>query len=217
MKRFLMTGLYLLAISILLSAQTPSTSAPKPPILRHMPAFASWTITYLYKSQPTLDLPQSLTVTKTDKTYREVTVLLSGKQSERWIYNGTVLERPAGSTSIVPVPPPSVLNPEPDYPNYSRGDFKDLDWLSMQTYQGIQSNAGKPAFAFATGNGPTQSTALLSAPDQWPLIITDGGITSIYTYNVAPTEPQTLPPNFMQVLKLHQKGQAALQYHASPP
>jgi len=208
-------------------AQDNTQPLPKNPVLRRMPAFASWSVTFKYKDEVVAQesgkpraLPDrvlSVTFTKTNKTYWEQTGMRSGKKYEKWIFDGVQLETEPDSPSIIPIPPPTKDMPESEYSDYSHGDFQGLQWVSLDTYKGIASYEGKRAFLFEAEKEGQKVTAILSMDMQLPLYSSVGDVACVYAYNVAPSTPLTPPARFLAVLATHKKGLEALKYHPSRP
>ena len=205
-------------------SQTTSQPAPKSPVLARAPSFADWTVTFNYKGdekkpggvagQPSLnagpaipaDSLQSLTVSKTKKTYREETIFKSGMKGEKWIYDNIELMQVPGTDSIVPIDPPTQEAPSPDYSDYSKSDFPELNWLTLDHYKGIQTYQGKPAYLFESTNPGEKCVALLAVETQLPLSFTEGKVVRTYVFNPPPTAPLIPPENFLKVLKKHKRG-----------
>lgn len=216
-----------LILTDVLSAQTDNEAVPKPPALHRAPAMASWTVTYTYAEEKPPDgkappayvtnLVRTFAVTKTGKTYHEETTLLSGKKQDKWVLDGLQLESIIDSPSIIPIPPPTPDDPQPDYSDYARTDFKGLEWVTMKNYTGRQSSEGKTVFAFASTRSGQKVTAQLDVASQLPISATEGGMTCTYVFNAPPTAPLQLPPDFQKVLDAYKRGVEALKYHPSPP
>ena len=197
-------------------------SAPKLPMVHRMSAFASWTVTHEYKdssgkSQTPPSAIQSLTVTKTDKTYWLQTLLASGKKTETWVFDGTQLQSTPDGVSIYLVPAPTKESPQPLYVDYSKNEFEELEWLSPSNYKGIDTYQGKPIYRFEMAKSGAHLTALLSVDSQLPLYFSDGQETYVYSYNPPPVALLTPPRRFLDVLATHKRGVEALKYHPSSP
>lgn len=202
----------------------------KSPLMRRAPAFSSWTIQFSYKEDDKQkaggsgqtsnhimgDRVQGLTITKTNDTYHEQRTWMSGIKEEKWIFGGFQLKLVPGKNVVVPIPPPTPDVPQPDYSDYSHGEFEKPAWLSLEIYKGVQSYQGKSAYVFESVISGKKCTAILSAA-QLPLYITDGETTQVYVYNPPPTSPLTPPENFLRVLEIHKKGIQELTRHYSPP
>ncbi len=203
-------------------AQTPNPPTPKNPLLHRAPVFASWTVQFSYKpdekqTSPAKPLPptttdqvQSLTVTKTNQTYWEQTVFKSGKKEEKWILDGVQLLMLPGSNVIVPVSASNPDSRDPNYSDYSKSDFDGFSWVSLDTYKGIRTYEGKPAYLFELPRPQGNLTALLSVETQMPLYFSDAQTTRAYVYNPAPSAPLTPPANFLSVLGTYNKGIGSL-------
>jgi len=223
----------LAALCIFLTAAASfaqSIPPPKNPVLHNAPAFASWTIEFKYKTEdkkpgtPTpsfnvvSDPVQTITVTKTNKIFREQLVLKSGRTQEKWIYNGIEVMKMPGTGVIVPVADSTPEHPNPDFADYSKSDFKRLEWVSLGCYKGVKSYQDKPAYWFESdGSDGKQFIAYLTVDTQLPLLCSDYGQTRFYTYNPSPTAQLVPPPDFLTVIDAQKKGLEALKFHASPP
>jgi hypothetical protein len=162
-------------------------------------------------------LIQSITVTKTNDTYREILVFKSGATQEKWIYEGMELMKASGTNVVVPIPPPTTETPNPDWADYSHSDFKRVEWVSPDYYKGAKNFEGKPAYSFEKGgSGEKKLIAYLSADTQLPLFCSDWETTRIYTYNPAPSEPLVLPPDFLNTMQTFKKGIQSLTRHTNP-
>jgi len=206
-----------------------SSTLPKKPVLHRASAFSSWTVTFQYEDEEVkqvsgtppifIDRLKQVTITKTNKTYHEVTLWESGKKEEKWIFDGYQLRTLPGTTTIVPILAPSS-DPEvpvdPGYSDYSRCDFEGLGWVSSGNYQGTKIYDGKSAYLFETKDPKSglKLAVYLSVETQLPLSFSDGVTTRIYTYNSPPTDPLIPPKRFLDVIAAHQRGVAALHRHS---
>ncbi len=166
---------------------------------------------------PDSDPIQSLTVKKSNATYQEVTVYRSGKREEKWIYDGIQLIKLPGSSVIVPISAPTELAPQSEYSDYSRTDFRGLQWVSHASYKGVQVTEGKPAYYFESTSPTGKVSAFLSAQTQLPITSTEGEVSRTYTFNPPPPGPLIPPPDFLSILEKRKRGLEALKYHQSPP
>jgi hypothetical protein len=223
LRAFVLAGIGY-ALTLLPAAAEPPV--PKEPPLHRAPEFASWTVTYQYKDDSKKDgkaaaflsnSPATFTVTKTKKIFWEKTILVSGKSFEKWVWNGYQLESLPDSPSIVPISQPTPETAEPEYSDYSRTDFRGLDWISMSAYRGVQNYEGKQAFLFESTVRGHKVTALLSIEWQLPILSTEDDTTQVYVFNTSPSEMLTLPPRFQAVLIAYKKGLESLKFHPSPP
>lgn len=198
-------------------AQTSVIPVPKNPMVHRAPAFASWTITFTYNGEKpagSANLIQSMTVTKTNKTYWEQTTWSAGNREEKWISDGNQLETAGNGKVIIIIRPPSAAEPSPDYSDYNRSDFPGLEWVSSGNYKGIETHQETPFFHFETAD---KKEALLSIETQLPLFSTDSSVSSTYTYNPPPTAPLIVPKRFLDVLDIHKTGLERYKYHPSLP
>lgn len=204
-------------------AQTSGPLEPTEPVLHRPPHFASWTIVYKYKGEEKetanqVDRVQSVTITKTNKTYREIAIFSSGKKREKWIFNGTQLMTVPDSGAIVAIPAPAGEDfISPEYSDYSKSDFEGLGWVSLETYKGVRNYEGKPAFLFEATKSGSILTAILSAETQLPLYFSDGNESRSYVYNSPPSVLLNPPERFSSVLQKHRKGLELLKRNPSPP
>jgi len=203
-------------------AQSANPPRPKEPIVSHAPNFASWTITYTYRevtpkspAKPVApsDRIQSVTLTKTDKTYWMQTTWTSGKKEEKWIFNGIQFETLANGKVVTIIAAPTPEEASPEYLNFSGGDFPELEWVSAKNYKTVEDYEGKKAFRFEEGD----KKALLSIETQLPINSDDGDLSLVYTFNSPPIAPLVPPKRFLDVLATYRRGLEAQKYHPSPP
>jgi|GEM_PF-2238229 len=205
---------------------TAAEPAPKGPLPGRAPEFASWTVTYEYRSakesdpqagaaqQPEIERIRQVTVTKTGKTYREETRLTTGRKSEKWIFDGVQLMMPPGSTSIVAIPSPEGEDfPSPDFSDYGSGDFPEVAWVSPDHYQGRELYRGQPVYRFEARG----KIALLSVETRRPLFASEGNASLVFTENPPPAAPLVPPRHFLAVLETHKRGLNLLRRHPSRP
>jgi hypothetical protein len=224
-------------------AQTPDLPRPKEPILRRLPQFSSWTITFKYKSDekkpaapsspppPTnpnvfSDQVADVTVTRTGQVWWEQTHWRGGTHTEIWFYHGLRAGLLPGLKQIVAIP----YSAEGDEAfDYRRGDFEGLGWLSLSTYKGVKSYLGKPAFWFESGtaSGAVPATgpdawdggheALLSIDTQRLLYVRDGETERTFTYNPTPAAPLVPPDNYMAIFNQMSADLKHLEHKPGPP
>jgi hypothetical protein len=212
-----------------LAAQTPARPAPKTPILRRAPDFASWTVQLSYPDEKEKaaapatppdgrsDRIRSVTVSKTGKTYRELTTWTSGRREEKWTFGGVQLTTVNNGRSIVLIEAPTSEEPSPEYSDFTRSDFPELQWVSVENYTGVQNHQGKPAYRFESARERETMTAFLSTETQLPFSFSMRDAERSYVFNPPPTAPLAPPERFLRVLRTHQKGLQALKFHPRSP
>ncbi len=208
-------------------AQTTAVPPPKVPVLHRVPAMASWTIQFKNKtadraapkqSQPiSPNQIQCLTVTKTNSTYREQTVLASGQKDEKWILDGSQLKTVNNGKVIILIAPPTATDPSPEYSDYSKSDFEGLGWVSLNTYKGVGARDGQPVYLFEGKESGEKLTAILAVDTQLPLYSSAGDVSCTYTFNSPPAAPLVPPKRFLDILETHKRGLEAMKYHPSLP
>ena len=204
-------------------AEPEKPPAPTSPVVHRVPAFASWTIQFKYQedempAKPLDSRVESLTVTKTNKTVWEQRLLKSGQKEDKWIFDGIQLMTADNGKSIVPIAPPTPEEPiSPDYSDYRRSDFEELDWVSLSTYKGLGTYQGKPVYLFEVAKSERKNVACLSTETQLPLYASDGKVVRTFIYNPPPSEPLVPPAKFLAVVAAHKRGLESLKFHPSPP
>lgn len=205
----------------------PTLPLPKSPSLSREPAQASWTINFSYLAPGKAVNPEpkpaaqsqvkSITVTKSNKTYREQSELASGIKEDKWIFDGIQLRKMGDSGTIVPISTPDAEHPNASFSDYSHHDFPELAWLSSETYQGVQSYQGKPVYAYKSVSGDGRPLVAYLSEAQLPMYFSDGTTVRTYFSNPPPTEKLIAPPDFLRVLSAYKKGIEALRRHPNPP
>lgn len=164
------------------------------------------------------DRIQSTTLTKTNKTYKEITTFGTGKKSEKWIFDGIQLMTAPEFDVVVVIPAPAGEEyPSPDYSDYGQGDFEGLGWISLKNFKGVKDYEGRPAFMFEEGKAGSTLTAFLSIETQLPLFFSNEEASRSYLYNPSPSLALILPEKFFKVLQTHRKGLELLKRNPSPP
>lgn len=209
-------------------AQAAKLPPPKAPALRRAPALASWTVTFRYKDEdskaqapagkPALnDRVRTITVTKSGKTYWEQGVMISGKKYEKWVLDGAQLKTMPGGNEMAMIPKPDEEHPQPDYSDYSRCDFPELDWVSLENYREATTYEDKPAYFFEAGESGDRGGRVLLSEAQLPFSFSNRESVRTYVFNPAPAAPLVLPEKIAKILQTHKRGLEALQMRASPP
>ncbi|HSI84245.1 MAG TPA: hypothetical protein VK970_10710 [Candidatus Methylacidiphilales bacterium] len=221
--------------SALPAAASNALPPPKVPVLRRAPSAACWTVTYSYQedAKPTgaasaslpsekpkapaapVDRLQSMTVTKSTRTYWEQAMYLSGKKSEKWIIDGVQLHIPPGGSEVALYPRPEVDDPANPWLDYNTADFPEIKGLAMEHYQGLRLWQGQPAYYFEWTRSGEKLTILLSEK-QLPLIFTTPRVTETFVFS-SPPQRLTPPEKFLKVLQTHKRGLQVLKRNPSPP
>ena len=201
-------------------AQQPAVPPPVGLLPMRMPEMASWTITFVYVDEAVArtaqpgrgDRVKTITISKTGETYLEQTTRRSGGVEEKWVYNGVQFKGYRNNTSILLISPPSgdgAVNPE--WSDYSKGDFPELAWLVADNYAGVEKYDKKTVWLFNKDN----QRAWLNPETKLPIATTNGQITMTYTYNAAPEDPLIPPQKYLDILAKYRRGLEALSFRPS--
>lgn len=203
-----------------------SLPPPTSPVLPRAGDIAAWTIQFSYdkrtkdaatQAAPAQDQIKSLSIRKTKKIYSIIAEWQSGKISEKWNIDGLQLQTAPDSSVVALLPKPESPDfDQPDYADFSRTDFPELAWLSMENFRGTETYKGKPCYFFVREEGGKKITAKLS-DRQLPLEIVSDEAVVVYTMVPPPAAPLTPPENFLQALMAYQRGREALKRQPSPP
>ncbi len=213
---FLFVSLLLLLVSGAFAADPAGEYDPTPlpsgPLLKKMPNYAVWQVTYVFEvakapappagdatvavppgeaaKAPVSHLPKLLTITQTKPFWHAVAVDLSGEKHETWS-DGTVrYEVGATESEILPISN-SVPGNEVRVRNYfgTKGDFPDMDWISAKTYLGTQKGT-----AFWVFEGPEGMMAWIDSGTLNPVRWKKGSETRTFQILPEPTSRLVLPP-----------------------
>lgn len=250
-KRMFLT--LVLAWGLPLSAPAqPSADVPPPrePILARAPGRAEWTISYRFdhdkakeeilnpdfknknqsngsaKASP-MRLPKEIHVSKDGATYREIIVWSDGHKTEKWIVDGLQVRETSGGNVVRIMSPSSFY--APDYSDYSRSDFEDVEWINQSNYVGAQTLNGASVYAFETpwskrklipreaadrassedvqpeNDSGRTCTVFLDAATQLPVFFDDGQIIRTYTYSAGSPEKLIPSSKFSRVIERWKK------------
>lgn len=225
---------------------------PTGPLLKRAPSYSTWTIAFQghpvehadSSTKGATDTPAEegrnkekepttkvSTVTKTGSTILEQTVDASGQQNQVWHSSGV---------RIVPVPGSSNPMVCPDYGggdimsiNFASSDFAGLDWLSQNTYSGMEKYQGVDCIVFKGSVSPLgvrdqiderayieQAKALgQKAPEEakvpavayidletrLPLYVQFGNEKRTYQYGPPPSTPLALPSELASAMEEYAK------------
>jgi len=206
----------------------PGTPPPSPPFINPQPDYSTWTMTVTpLKSSPPIPSPAAATgpaplelkqrqVTQTGKIQQEINRWSDGSTSQNWIMgNKRLVEEPLKHFIV-------VIDPDRDETAgfYTREDFLDIKWLSLDTFVHIESYQNHLCYYFqkniangSPGGRPEDyadndyQRAANRAPGQaWidvktkQMVAYNNG-SNIYTfdYGPPPTAELVLPPAFAKV------------------
>lgn len=158
------------------SAGTPAP-LPSGPLLKRAPDLSTWTVTSQNAVQPrdgqnqqgqnqnsggnnpTVPLGFSRqAVIKTGKIIDEQLVDGMGRKFEIWHVNGTKVSSVPGASG--PMVVPDVAASDIYTTNFAVSDFAGLDWISAQTYSGIQKVMGRDCIIFKGQVNPQPANML---------------------------------------------------------
>lgn len=221
----------------LLHAAGEKSIKPKLPLLNRAPELASWTMNIKYKTEEPKksveakqgevqksELPfvspneiRTVVITKTGTTYREEVILASGNKYEKWTVNGTQLRTKPNKASIYVIEEFLISDNEkvenPDYTSFSKSDFEELTWISMENFKGVDTYQEKPVFKFESDDN---KKALLSVETQLPVFYSDESRSINFVYNSAPSALLELPDNFRKILEKYKSAIESNKYHRIP-
>jgi hypothetical protein len=224
-------------------AQSEQPALPPGFALAKPPAFSKWQIIFSYDDDksaagggdasaaaagtgkvPGAGVPsqsRQLTVTRTAAYWQAVLVTATGETRECWGDGETAYFKPSSEASMLVL----VKHRDSDrfnvdsysalISNYNQLDFPDLDWISPQTYLGVQ----KGMLIFQQGeNG---AMAWVAADTRYPISWKKGKETRIFQFLSPPTDVLTLPVEVAKIsLELkrgHQIDNSAPPQRVLPP
>jgi hypothetical protein len=76
------------------------------------------------------------------------------------------------------------------FPDYTKVDFPDMEWISPTTYQGVQVMGGRPCLVFKTG----EMTAWIDLESRLPVQWQRGNETRTFKQLSPPTDILRMPP-----------------------
>ena len=199
--------------------------------LAKLPAAASWTITYRYKTDDTAasgaapipvnpylntDRFREVTVTRRGQVSHEEATWVSGAKTDGWIYQNMRLGMMPQTKQIVARP---FSMDGPDLADYRRLDFEGLGWVGKETFRGTSTFNGQDAWVFESpvsggsevlkspvGKWGKSKVAVLSAKTRLPLFFYDGVSERTYKYGSAPTGELVPPQEFLKLFEEWKKG-----------
>jgi hypothetical protein len=220
-------------ISSLLAQDDPVATPPVPPFLKNVPSHAAWTITYTYSkdiadSKPPADITPTearlnrrlikVQVTKVDAKRREIASWSDGTTSETWIYDNWIFLTSQDFPDIR-VLDRSHLNKifAKNYPDYSKADFPDFDWLSRDNFVGVQTVQDRKCYTFRGGSDLLDKTlnsayktdlkeieASIDSETGLPVEFNNGAARQTYSFKGPPPTSLELPSSFTTALERYQ-------------
>lgn len=227
----------------------PTAAPPAPPFVRNAPAQAAWTIELKKHGEmagreadeaplkANRAILQKIEITKYGRDRREIEEWSDGSKVEKWFFRGYHIFEQHGSKDIY------VINTLADgfqqltFPDYSAGDFPELDWLSAESYLGAESFEGRPGFLFEQ-SAPALSepviaqvkTAIGTAPVKrdhedsrrkirvWidektrlPMAVDNGVKTKVYSFRTSAQTVAEPPDAFVKALQEYEKSRAVFR------
>lgn len=185
----------------------PAGTAPSGPLLNRLGDFSAMQITYSYprdqakagagaaSAPPALAPPPSyvatvqprqMTLTRTKSSWHAVREDILGNKIEEWC-NGTDIFCVATG---LPDPKIDTNDPSSGFPNYMAIDFPDMEWVSPETYHGVQTIEGRKCLVFTKDD----MTAWVDAQSRLPVQWQKAGETRTFKQLSPPTEMLVLPP-----------------------
>lgn len=201
------------------AAPNPATEnqpVPSGPLLNRAPSFSKWLITFDYlkgeRASGTHPRLKSLAVTKTKHIYFEQKIYSNGSIHESW---------QIGKLHIVVDSQPHRVNiyesgsfgegiMDPSlYTDYSSTDFPGVEWVSMQTFLGIQKGFGGEKLLFRKtiqpplpelGRNPVVLTVCIDEQTRLPVQVQSEEAILNYQYLPPPETLLVLPPDVQRLL-----------------
>lgn len=165
--------------------------------------------------------PKEIRVSKDGDTYREIALWPDGKTSEKWVVDGLQV-RDTSHGDVVRIMSPAGFY-APEYSDYTRSDFEDVEWIAKSNYQGVQAIKDAKFYKFMTAwNKRKQTprevaerkmiegyrseldagrvcTVLLDVATQLPMMLADGYSIRTFSYSTR-TEKLVPPAKFAQAI-----------------
>jgi hypothetical protein len=235
-------SLLILGASLSLHAEEEQIPPPTAPFVERAPAHAAWKVTYASKQTPPPNmmgagangavnpagpsgpLPTTLLevdVVKMDPNRREVYLWSNKQTTEHWIYHGLYLFNQLGMPDInVFAPGTGSMAIASMIPDYSKSDFPEFAWLSLDTYRNVVTYQQRKCYLFQSQPQPQAQLpknpalmmmvkrAPLGGQQAWidvktllPVALDDGMTLRTYTsFKELPPSELELPGTFAQGL-----------------
>jgi len=184
------------ALILILSArsfvQAQSEEMPKlsEPILKRAPSHAQWTVYFpknrkkgteaFAKGNPELLLEgassapnqlRSLSISKDGKTYLELSEWGDGRRTQKWIVGDLQVYETPYTKQIARAILPSNGQYAPNYSDYRRNDFEELEWVDKTNFKGLKEIDGRKVLEFRVDAAkrrltPREQSELLSSYEE---------------------------------------------------
>lgn len=217
----------------ILAQDVPLVAPPVPPFVKNAPSHAAWIITYTYSkdivdSKPPDDITPvearlnrrlvKVQVTKVDAKRREIASWSDGTTSETWIYDNWILLTSQDFPDIRVLDRSHLNNIfAKNYPDYSKADFPDLDWLSLDKFVGVQTVQDRKCYIFkgrsdllnqtpnsANKTDSKEIEASIDSETGLPVKFDNGSARQTYSFKGPPPASLELPPSFATALERYQ-------------
>ncbi len=229
--------------------QVPAKPLPPPgKLLAVAPDYSQWVVTYSYPDErdktsqvagtaapAAASRVKTITTTKTGDIVREEIVTSAGKKYEEW-HVGTTQFRKAPDTKVWLQNDLIELTDgrgTTDYSPLPVSGFRDLDWITKDSYAGIIKYGEKNCLIFVLSAPPgldlsdprTQEDtikqlgmiAFVDAESRMPLQVQTNSIIRFYHFNEPPTEKLKLPEDLAQQIKAGKEERERLSAPAGKP
>jgi len=230
--------------------QKPKPEPPAGSLLSAAPDYSQWIINFTYaedeqktgdgaptptpfEAEQRMRRPRKILMTKTKDIMREDTVLVNGKQVERW-YNGkTQYFRPPGQTTWFMSS--SATRDIYAVESLPPSGFRDLELVTAANYSGIGKYNKIDCLVFVPGGSSTlnlsdakpqnidslletlNQVVLVDLATRLPILMRNHGETRTYTFLPAPPGMLTLPDDLVSQLKKGAEGARRLVQAAARP
>jgi hypothetical protein len=190
---------------------------PAGPLIRRPLDFSAWVITYLYPGETPKSVavaasehrspasaqlglffsasPRSVTLTYTNPFWHGAAENIDGCKVQQWSDGKNQYFEAVGIPGAQTVPTNQAGIPL--IPNYGAPGFPDMDWISADTYTGIQSVGGHDCIVYHKD----EMTAWIDQVTRYPVKWEKGGEVRSFSQLPPPSAVLVLPP---EVLKISQ-------------
>jgi hypothetical protein len=228
--------------------QTDSGSdsgVPEGPLLQAAPDFSQWIVTYSYPedhapkdtgasgspaspaAKDTVTRFRTIATTKTKDIIHETITDTQQHQRENWFVGSTQYRKDANS--VVWFVNIAEVHADFSYTPMPANGFRDLDWISAETYSGKASRGGTNCLMFKTNRKLASVdlaiprgkelplVAYIDAKTRLPVELDIDKETRTYSFSSPPQEAQSLPADLLKQIKDGQAGRAFLAQPAARP
>jgi hypothetical protein len=217
-------------------APSPSEQLPSGPLLQRIPNNSSWRVNFSYDQdkQPAVDgkapraparddtfflsgAPRTIVITRTNPRWLAVTTDVDGNKLEQWSDGSTQLVSGSGDNGTSPRGAFVLTKTTPtgqatDHMDFSTMDFPDMEWISKETFKGIQKNSER-AFLVFENEG---MTVWIDLESRFPILWKKEGETRSFEQLPAPTKMVELPAQAADLAKSIQKDMSRLKRPGKP-